>query len=174
MQIKEIEISKLKDYPNNPRHNEKAVDAVANSIKEFGFKNPIIIDKDFVIVAGHTRRLAAEKLGLKVVPCIVADDLTPEQIKAFRLIDNKTAELAEWNFDKLEEELASLTDFDMSDFGFEHLEDIDWAGVEDLSESSYEEPKKTYLKCPHCGHIDTTTHFIKVNKDESEEEEGDE
>ena len=126
MQITNIEISKLKDYENNPRHNEGAVAAVAESIKQFGFKIPIIVDKDNVIVAGHTRKKAAVKLGLKEVPCIVADDLTPEQIKAFRVADNKTAELAEWDIEKLEEELAELTafDFDMSKFGFEDIDDI--------------------------------------------------
>ena len=95
MQVKEIKIEELVPYANNPRHNDGAVEAVANSIREFGFKVPIVIDKDNVIVAGHTRLKAAEKLGLEKVPCIVADDLTPEQINAFRLADNKTAELAE-------------------------------------------------------------------------------
>lgn len=122
MNITEIKIKDLKPYENNPRNNDAAVDAVANSIKEFGFKVPIVIDKDNVIVAGHTRLKAAEKLGLDEVPCIVADDLTPEQVQAFRLADNKTAELAEWDFDKLETELAALVDeIDMSDFGFEDL-----------------------------------------------------
>lgn len=167
MNIVEIEVSKLINYENNPRHNEKAIDAVAASIKEFGFKNPIIIDKDYVIVAGHTRKSAAEKLGIEKVPCIIADDLTEEQVQAFRLVDNKTAELADWDFEKLEEELAALSDFNMSDFGFPS-EEIDWAGVEDLTESNYEEPEKTYLKCPHCGHIDTTTHFIKTKKEDNE------
>lgn len=116
-------VTELKEYENNPRHNDAAVDAVAESIKQFGFKVPIIIDKENVIVAGHTRLKAAKKLGFETVPCIVADDLTPEQVKAFRLADNKTAEQAEWDFDKLELELAELSemdlDFDMSDFGFD-------------------------------------------------------
>lgn len=113
-----VDIEDLTPYHNNPRNNEKAVAAVAESIREFGFKVPLVIDENGVIVTGHTRLKAAEKLGLKKVPCIIADDLTPEQIKAFRLADNKTAELAEWDFDKLEEELAAL-DFDMTDFGFD-------------------------------------------------------
>ena len=121
MNIVEKNIKELKEYENNPRNNDGAVEAVAESIKQFGFKVPIIIDKDGVIVAGHTRKKAAEMLGLKKVPCIVADDLTPEQIKAFRLADNKTAELAEWDFSKLETELAELAniEFDMSAFGFD-------------------------------------------------------
>ena len=123
MTIKEIKTADLIPYENNPRNNDAAVDAVANSIKQFGFKVPIVIDKDNVIVAGHTRLKAAEKLGLDKVPCIVADDLTEEQIKAFRLADNKTAELAEWDFEKLESELQELADLDveMAQFGFDDL-----------------------------------------------------
>ena len=123
MQIEEVNINELTPYRNNPRNNDAAVDAVAASIKEFGFKVPIIIDKDNVIVAGHTRLKAAQKIGLENVPCIKADDLTPEQLKAFRLADNKVGELATWDFDKLEEELTELDaldlDFEMSDFGFD-------------------------------------------------------
>lgn len=100
-----ININDLIPYENNPRINDNAVDAVANSIKEFGFKVPIVVDKNNVIVAGHTRLKAAQKLGLEEVPVIVADDLTEEQIKAFRLADNKVSELADWDFSKLEEEL---------------------------------------------------------------------
>lgn len=94
MNIIEIDINELKVYENNPRNNEQAVDKVAASIEEFGFKVPIIIDRDHVIIAGHTRLLAAKELGLEKVPCIVADDLTPEQVKAFRLADNKVSEYA--------------------------------------------------------------------------------
>ena len=112
-------LAELVPYENNPRDNSKAVNAVAESIKEFGFKNPIIVDKNGCIVAGHTRLKAAEKLGLDEVPVIVADDLSDEQVKAFRLADNKTAELAEWNFDLLETELAGISEIDMSAFGFD-------------------------------------------------------
>lgn len=121
MQIIEKDIAELREYENNPRDNDAAVAAVAESIKQFGFKVPIIIDKDTVIICGHTRKKAAELLGLSSVPCVIADDLTPEQIKAFRIADNKTAELAEWDFDALEKELAELTafDVDMSVFGFD-------------------------------------------------------
>lgn len=114
-------IEDLKPYKNNPRNNENAVDAVAESIKEFGFKVPIVIDSDNVIIAGHTRLLASKKLGIDKVPCVVADDLTPEQVKAFRLADNKTAELAEWDVDLLEQELNSI-EMNMMLFGFENIE----------------------------------------------------
>lgn len=118
MKIKDISLVDLQEYGDNPRHNENAVNAVAESIKEFGFKVPIVVDSNNVIVAGHTRLKAARLLGLDKVPCIVADDLTPEQIKAFRLADNKTSELAEWDFTLLEKELSELSDIDMSMFGF--------------------------------------------------------
>ena len=122
MNIVMKKITELKEYENNPRNNETAIDAVANSISEFGFKVPIIITKDNVIVTGHTRLKASIKLNLLEVPCIVADDLTEEQIKAFRLADNKTAEIAGWDFSKLEEELSTI-EMDMAQFGFEELED---------------------------------------------------
>lgn len=126
MNIIDVELDKLKPYENNPRFNDEGVEKVANSIKEFGFKNPIILDKDNVIVCGHTRWKAAQKLGLKYVPCIIADDLTPEQVKAFRLVDNKTAEFSDWDMDALNQELANILDFDMSLFGFmDEMPDID-------------------------------------------------
>lgn len=117
MQIIYKTLEELKPYKNNPRNNDGAVDAVAASIKEFGFKVPIVIDADGEIIAGHTRLKAAKKLGLEKVPCIIADDLTPDQIKAFRLADNKTAELAEWNLELLQLELDDI-ELDMSEFGF--------------------------------------------------------
>ena len=121
MEIIQIHVDDIIPYENNPRDNDGAVDAVAASIAEFGFKVPVVVDKDNIIVAGHTRHKAAKKLGLEFVPCIKADDLTEEQVKAFRLADNKTAELASWDFAKLEEELAGL-EMDMEQFGFEDIE----------------------------------------------------
>lgn len=125
MKIIEMPISKIVPYANNPRDNDRAVDAVAASIREFGFKVPVIVDRDNVIVAGHTRIKAAEKLGLSTVPVIRADDLTEEQVRAFRLADNKTSELAEWDFSKLEKEMEKLRKIDMSKFGFSK-EDHEW------------------------------------------------
>lgn len=124
MNIVELHIAEVKEYDNNPRLNDKAVDAVAESIKRFGFKVPIIVDGENIIVAGHTRLKAARQLGLEYVPCIVADDLTEEQVKAFRLADNKTAELAEWDDEMLMQELAELAAFDMDAFGFDTLPDF--------------------------------------------------
>lgn len=116
----------LKEYKNNPRvisHEE--IEKVANSIKQFGFKVPIVIDKDNTIINGHTRLKASKMLGMEKVPCIIADDLTPEQIKAFRLADNKVAEYSEWDLAKLDLELMSFEDMDMSLFGFDSEEESD-------------------------------------------------
>lgn len=121
LQIVYMGIDKIIPYANNPRINEKSVDKVAASIKEFGFQQPIVVGADGVIIVGHTRYKAALKLGLTEVPVIYAENLTDEQVKAYRLADNKTAEFAEWDIDTLGEELAELKEFnfDMEPFGFE-------------------------------------------------------
>lgn len=151
-------LEQLTPYENNPRNNEKAIEKVANSIEDFGFKVPIVIDKDNIIVAGHTRYLAAKELGLEEVPCIVADDLDKEQIKAFRLADNKVGEFSEWDFDKLEEELLALQfDFDMDDFGFGDEDkgdkEDDEIPVKDAPDGFDEiEELETEHECPKCGY----------------------
>lgn len=140
--------SELIPYDNNPRFNEGAVDKVAESIKEFGFKVPIIIDNNNVIVTGHTRLMAAEKLGMEQVPVIIADDLTDSQIKAFRIADNKVAEFSEWDFDKLEIELEGLAnsdiDMELDLLGFDDFiepEDDIEAEEDDYEIEVPEEPK---------------------------------
>lgn len=150
LEIKNINLENLKPYENNPRKNDKAVKYVANSIKEFGFKVPIIIDKNNTIIAGHTRYKAAKELNMKCIPCIVTDDLTDEQVKAFRLADNKVGEKAEWNFDILEEELKNLLDENMKDFGFEEIEELE---LDEFFENEKESKTKNIktIKCPHCG-----------------------
>lgn len=127
MKIINVKVKDLIPYATNPRRNSEAVDRVAESIRQFGFKVPMVIDKNNVIVAGHTRLLASLKLGLESVPCVVADDLTDEQIKAFRLADNKVAEFSEWDETLLKLELSDIDTINMSDFGFDALDDIeDW------------------------------------------------
>ena len=150
-----IEYMKTEDlipYVNNPRNNENAVDVVAGSIKEFGFKNPIIIDKDNVIIAGHTRLLASRKLDLEEVPVIRAEDLTEQQVKAFRIADNKTSEFAEWDHELLKIELEDIEGFT----GFDEIEleglfgEID---IDNFFEESEEKPKEETeeeIQCPHC------------------------
>jgi site-specific DNA-methyltransferase (adenine-specific) len=118
-QIVMRKVAELKPYKNNPRKNDKAVDAVAASIKAFGFKQPIVIDVNDEVIAGDTRLKAAKKNGLDEVPCVVASDLTPEQVKAYRLADNKVGELAEWDWDLLAGEMHDLATVDMMQFGFE-------------------------------------------------------
>lgn len=140
MQVKMLNIADITPYENNPRRNDDAVNYVAESIKQFGFKQPIVIDRNNVIVAGHTRYKAAKKLRKRLVPCVIADDLTDEQVKAYRLADNKVAELAEWDFDILDSELDSILDIDMSDFGFE-LDDLD--DDEIIPEASENERERT-------------------------------
>lgn len=151
MEIVYKKLDELKPYENNPRYNDEAVEYVKKSIKEFGFKVPMVIDKNNTIVAGHTRYKAAQELGLKEVPTIIADDLTDKQIKAFRLADNKVSEKAEWNFDLLEEELTDL-DIDMSEFGFDKMEDID---IDSFFEENTKDKEKepTMLKCPFCNEV---------------------
>jgi site-specific DNA-methyltransferase (adenine-specific) len=137
LKIFQKNVTDLIPYVNNPRNNAAAVDAVASSIAEFGFNVPIVLDKNNIIVTGHTRLLAAKKLGLESVPCIIADHLTDAQIKAFRLADNRVAELATWDTDLLASELEELADlnFDMSAFGFDEPE----ADPDDVDECEPEE-----------------------------------
>ena len=153
MEIIERKVSELIPYENNPRLNDAAVDYVANSIKTFGFKVPIVLDKDGVIVAGHTRWKAAKKLKMKTVPCVIADDLTPEQVKAFRLADNKVGELAGWDFEKLDLELEEI-DLDMAEFGFDigggassapEVSETGEINTDEYSDETFE------CTCPRCG-----------------------
>ncbi len=155
MNIQNKKISELIPYENNPRINDKAVEYVKNSIAEFGFKVPIVIDKNNVIVCGHTRWKASKELGLKEVPCIIADDLSDEQIKAFRLADNKVSEIAEWDLELLDSELSEI-DLDMEQFGFELSDD---EPLFEKEENEEKEVNKKILKCPVCGHINEEKAF---------------
>lgn len=168
MKIIEKKLRDIQPYEHNPRKNEDAVQYVANSIREFGFKVPIVVDKNNVIVAGHTRYLACEELGIETVPCIVADDLTDEQIRAYRIADNKVADKATWDTNLLGEELNFLIeDFDMTDFGFGEFEitmlteDMRADAYDDDLISEYTENADDYLKARR---------IIITYKDEQEEE----
>lgn len=140
MEIIELPLKALKPYKRNPRRNDKAVEYVANSIRQFGFKVPIVIDENYEIVCGHTRWKAAKVIGLESVPCIMADDLNEDQIRAFRLADNKTAEMADWDFDLLELEFNDIDPelFDMSDFGFFQDEEEEHAPAEIVEDEAPE------------------------------------
>lgn len=136
MQVIEQNVDLIIPYKNNPRKNEKAVDAVANSIERFGFLQPLVIDKDNVVVVGHTRLKAAKKLGMETVPCVYAEDLTEEEINAYRLADNKTNELAEWDMELLAFEMDKVPNIDMSAFGFDIMEELDPVEEDDFEEVS--------------------------------------
>lgn len=151
-------IGEIIPYENNPRDNSYAVDKVAQSIRKFGWQQPIVVDIDGVIVAGHTRYEAAKRLGLDTVPVHVASDLTPEEIQAYRLADNKTTEFSTWDFGKLQEELDGISSIDMTDFGFDDF-DID---IDDLfsqpegdggdeDEPDDEDEGESVTTCPVCG-----------------------
>lgn len=154
MKIFEIPVHDIVPYENNPRINDGAVDAVAESIERFGFNVPIVVDADNVIIAGHTRHKAAIKLGMETVPCIIPD-LTEEQAKAFRLADNKVSEFSTWDADLLMQELEALCEMgvDMEDFGFSAMEKeaeaLDLDEVPDKPEVS----DKQQCHCPKCGFV---------------------
>lgn len=144
-------VSELIPYENNPRNNDEAVDYVAKSIEEFGFKVPCVVSCDGVLITGHTRLKACKKLGIDEVPCIVADDLTEDQIKAFRLADNKVGEIATWDLDKLSIELDGLQDIDMSELGFPDNEEVNLDDFFTEAEESKKEEKETdTITCPYC------------------------
>lgn len=157
MKVETVSIDKIKPYENNPRNNDDAVDAVANSIKEFGWQQPIVVDNGGVIIAGHTRYKAAKQLKLKEVPIVVADKLTEEQVNAYRLADNKSGELANWNTKKLDDELQALLDqIDMTDFGFD--ENIEFDPADDIDvdlETDDNDKKLIQVTCPNCGEVFT-------------------
>lgn len=148
-------VKDLKLNEKNPRKNDEAVETVIKSIKEFGFKNPLIIDSNNKVWCGNTRLKASRKMGLEEVPCIVADDLSEEQIRKYALIDNKSNEIAEWDFELLGEELGEL---DLSEFG------LDWGITEPLDfeyeeESEVSAVEKKLCRCPMCGHINEEKAF---------------
>ena len=124
MKVELVSIDRVIPYARNPRNNDGAVAKLVASIKEYGFRQPIVVDEEMVIIAGHTRLKAAQQLGLKKVPIHIADGLSPAQVKAYRIADNRTAEEAEWDDDLLAIELGELLDgdFDLELTGFDELE----------------------------------------------------
>ena len=169
MKVIEKKLSEIKPYENNPRNNEDAVQYVANSLKNFGWKQPIVIDNDGVIVCGHTRFLAAKQLGMKTAPCVVADDLTEEQIKAYRLADNKTAEMAGWNFPLLDLELAEIETLNMEDFGFANFNHDDIDDFFENDEHVEKEEKLHVISCPHCGKQIVLTKDFHIKEEQEEQ-----
>lgn len=160
MQIQNMNIHDLKAYVDNPRQNDEAVDKVKESIKEFGFKVPIVVDKNNEIIAGHTRKKAALEIGIKEVPVIVADDLTDEQVRAFRLADNKVAEFSEWDMELLQSELNMLDEIDMDSFGFGDMESEMENGF-DYDEDDTEEDEEIN---PYSLNVDSPVYNINGDK----------
>ena len=153
MELKTIPILDIKPYKNNPRKNDKAVDAVAESIKQCTYVAPIIVDENNAILAGHTRWKAMKKLGRAECECIVKDGLTEDQKRKYRLLDNKTNELADWDFDLLAEEIEGL-DFDGFDFDWlEKEESINKDLIDAFFEDDRKETDSASKKhiCPNCG-----------------------
>lgn len=154
-QIDNIPLNEIIPYNRNPRQNDNAVEIVARSIKEFGFQNPIILDKDNVIIAGHTRYKAAKMLGLTEVPVLWAENLTSEQVKAYRIMDNKSGEIANWDMEALQKEINELKDmnFDLDLTGFNKLE---ISSIEKMFEPTDDDQgaldKREKITCPNCGH----------------------
>ena len=154
-QIVYKQVNELKNNPKNPRLNDDAVDSVAKSIEKYGFRNPLIIDENNIVWCGNTRLKAAKKLGLKEAPCICVKDLTEKQMAEYALLDNKTNEIADWDYERLEEILPEL---DFGDF------DFDW-GVNkiEIEEEEYaaetNEVEKKLCRCPVCGHINEEKAF---------------
>lgn len=165
MTVIQVPPSRLIPYDGNPRRNELAVPRVKASIQRFGFRNPILVDPGYTIIEGHTRRLAAIELGMETVPVIVCSDLTEEEVRALRVIDNKVAEYAQWDFAKLDQELAAisdLADIDLADYGLEKVE-FDYEAVKELAEETRTTPaSRKWLKCPHCGHASAADDFERV------------
>ena len=156
MQIIEMNVDEIKPYEKNAkRHPPEQVEHIANSIKEFGYQQPLVVDKDNVLVIGHGRLLASKKLGIDKVPVVRADELTEEQIKGLRLADNKLNE-SEWDFDLLNQELDSILDLDMGEFGF----DLDFEEDEPTTQTIKQgkeinldeyEDENFECECPKCG-----------------------
>ncbi|MBE6373295.1 MAG: hypothetical protein E7055_14655, partial [Lentisphaerae bacterium] len=182
MKVKNMRITDIRPYEKNPRHNEGAVEAVARSIKEFGWQQPIVVDKDMVVIVGHTRLFAAKQLGLTEVPVVVADHLTPEQVQAYRIADNKTGELSEWDFSLLSLELKDLQDanMDLNTLGFEgsELEEIlagntentvsegetDLEAVPEVPETAVSKPGEIYQMGKHLLMCGDSTSEADVNR----------
>lgn len=163
LKIEYVDINSIKPYKNNAKlHPKEQIEQIKKSIEQFGMDDPIGIWKD-EIVEGHGRFIACKELGMKEVPVIRLDHLTDEERKAYTLAHNKLTMNSDFDFNILQEELSSIDNIDMEEFGFENIE-IEWDNVEELSEQVYDQPQHSMLECPKCHHIDRNIHFKKVDK----------
>lgn len=160
-EIVKLKLTEIKPYERNPRKNDQAVDDVAESIRQVGYRARIVVDENNVIIAGHTRWKALQKLGWKECEVQRELDMTDEQKRKYRLLDNKVAEKASWDYELLDWELEDL-DFEGYDFGLQ-IDNLDlFDETEDLKEENYSEPQNKELICPACGHKDTAVRFKKA------------
>ena len=164
LKIEYLNKEELKPYANNAKvHTAEQVEQIERSIRQFGFNDPIAIWHDNEIIEGHGRLLAAMQMDdVDQVPVIRLDDLSDEERRAYMLVHNKLTMNTDFDFDVLNEELESISDINLSDFGFEQALDIDWENVDDIDEENYSEPKHEMLECPKCHHRDRAIHFKKV------------
>lgn len=165
LKIEYLPIDALKPYERNAKeHPQEQIEQIKESIRQFGMNDPIgIWGDDCLIVEGHGRLIALQEMGETEVPTIRLDHMTDEQRRAYTLVHNKTTMNSGFDLEMLHSELEEL-DIDMTDFGFQNLDNIDWDEVGDLTDDSYEEPKKEQLECPNCHHIDSKTHFKAVSE----------
>lgn len=163
MELKRVPLDAIKPYESNPRINDEAVDAVAESIRQCGYCAPIVVDENMVILAGHTRHKAIRQLGWHEVEVCIVQGLTNDQKRKYRILDNKTNELAKWDFALLDQELAEM-DFEGFDFGFTSYAGLDYSMDQGSLDSEYKEPDKKLLRCPCCNHIDSQERFVKVTE----------
>ena len=168
LKIEYLSPDELTPYENNTRkHAPDDIEGIKKSILDDGFNDPIgIWGENNLIVEGHGRQIAAKELHLEKVPCIRLDHLTETQRKEYAIRHNRSAEMSAWDFSKLEEEIAALAieGIDMGDLNFDFGKEIDWASVESLNDSTYEEPEHEMLECPACHHVDRKIHFKKVEQ----------
>lgn len=164
MEIINKKIEELVPYEHNPRNNSEAIEYVAKSINEFGFKIPVLIDKNGVIISGHTRYEASKLLNLQEIPCVIINDLTEKQIKAFRIADNKVAERSEWDWDKLALELENINFVDMEEYGFEEIISGDILDDFDLS---YIADYKIYVKSKDINEIELAKKIVGENNEDN-------
>lgn len=168
-QVEWIDVDSIVPYENNARNNDHTVPYLIKSIKRFGFRVPLVIDAENIIICGHTRLKAALEIGLKSIPCVRANDLTKQEIKAFRLADNKITEMSEWDSEKLESELwdiSTFPDIDMADFGFDDSEQ------EDEEEKQGEEEESKYKVTLTFNRLRDVSDFVDAYKVELEESYG--
>lgn len=150
MKLKKVNIDEIKEYKNNPRFNDDGVEYVKKSIEDFGYLNPILVNKKNIILSGHTRYKALKKMNKKIIEVIEIDDLNKEQENAFRLADNKVAEFSSWDYDKLNVELKEIKE-DLKKYDFEDIELTDLSNLDFDDFIGDEEVKKKEVFCPYCG-----------------------